>query len=57
MRHGHGGAALLLGLPLSLILIGLPFVAVGAWAIWDGLQTNKAAGLVRAAPRIAFATR
>lgn len=52
-----GGAALLLGLPLSLILIGLPFVVVGAWAIWDGLQTNKAAGLVRAAPRIAFASR
>jgi hypothetical protein len=52
-----GGAALLLGLPLSLILIGLPFVAIGAWAIWDGLQTNKAIALLRSAPRIALAAR
>lgn len=50
-----GGLCLLLGIPLSLILIGLPFVAVGGWAIWDGLQTSKAIGLLRGMPRIALA--
>lgn len=44
-----GGLMLALGLPLSIVIIGLPFVAFGIYNIWDGLKTKKAIAAVRGA--------
>lgn len=46
-----GGLFVLIGLPLSMIIVGLPFVAVGAYNIYDGLQTRKAIAAARVAPK------
>jgi hypothetical protein len=43
------GAALVLGLPLSLIFIGLPFVGVGIYMIMQCLSWKKSVNLVEAA--------
>lgn len=50
-----GSLFLVIGLPLSIVIIGLPFVAFGAYNIWDGLRTKKAIDMVRSAPRAALA--
>lgn len=47
-----GGLFLVIGLPLSMVIIGLPFVAVGAYNIYDGLQTRKAIEAARTAPKV-----
>lgn len=46
-----GGLFLVLGIPLSFVIIGLPFVAVGAYNIYDGLQTRQAIDAARTAPK------
>lgn len=50
-----GGLMLALGLPLSIVIIGLPFVAFGIYNIWDGLKTKKAITAVSSAARAALA--
>lgn len=42
-----GGILVVLGLPLSLVIIGLPFLAIGAWGVWEGLQNKNAVEQVR----------
>jgi hypothetical protein len=46
-----GGLFLVIGLPLSMIIIGLPFVGLGAYNIYDGLQTRQAIAAARTAPK------
>jgi hypothetical protein len=46
-----GGLFLVIGLPLSAIIIGLPFVGLGAYNIYDGLQTRQAIAAARTAPK------
>src|SRR4051794_12194656 len=43
------GAALVLGLPLSVIFIGLPFVGVGIYMIVQCLSWKKSVNMVEAA--------
>jgi hypothetical protein len=45
-----GGVLVVLGIPLSLIIIGLPFLAIGIYGVWEGLQIKNAAAQVRSAP-------
>lgn len=44
-----GALMVAIGLPLSLIIIGLPFLAFGIYNIWDGFKTKKAISMVRSA--------
>ena len=41
-----GGLFLLLGIPLSLLLVGLIFVAMGGYMLYMGLQMRKANALI-----------
>ena len=45
------GASLLLGIPLSFILIGLPFVALGIYMIYTVLGWKKSLAMVEEAAR------
>lgn len=37
-----GVVCVVIGIPLSFIIIGIPLVLVGAWAIWEGYMNNSA---------------
>ena len=42
-----GGTFVLLGLPLSIFIIGLPLVGIGGWLLYKGYQTRSALGVLR----------
>lgn len=41
---------LMLGIPLSFVIIGLPFLGIGIYILYLSIQQTKAIGLLRATP-------
>lgn len=44
------GLLLLLGIPLSFVIIGLPFLGIGAFVLWLSIRQTRALGLLRTTP-------
>jgi hypothetical protein len=49
MPYIAGGLLVLIGLPLSAILIGIPFLGLGLWALYVGRRNASAVSLIQSA--------
>jgi hypothetical protein len=62
--HGHAawigyvaaGLLLAMGIPLSLVLLGVPLVIAGGFVLWLAVRQSRALALLQSAPRVQVGT-